>query len=250
MSLGVLGSLCVMGVGILMVFFGRGKERLASSVARYPRVPAGAASPGGSGAVDGVASSPMPLFGPLTNRPCVFYEELVERRVVEEVYDVSASRYRTRVRWETAARNQVGGFFVDDSSGRVFVPPGAASLQVSDSRTRESGDGDGTIRRTESLIEPGRVVCALGSFESLESTLAAMREDGVEALTPGLLDSLMDLGKAGRAPVVLRPSLLSDRSHEETIKELSSSADLQLSFGWMMAGLGLFGLVASYLGFL
>ncbi|GJL84113.1 MAG: hypothetical protein DHS20C01_37470 [marine bacterium B5-7] len=90
------------------------------------------------------------LSAPLSGRPCVWYSYRVERR--------------SRNRWSvTRSGKSEQPFQCDDDTGRCAIYPKGARVHASDSRSWQSG----SYRHTESLLNDGDNIYALGYFRTV-----------------------------------------------------------------------------------
>lgn len=130
----------------------------------------------------------VPIYAPLSNRPCVWYEYTIER---------SDNLWHSRTRWVRIARERSDSIFaLEDGTGRCVIDPEGAevipqSIQSWYGHDRTPGavpPGQGAIagpyRFTEKRIEAGTPLYVLGHFTTLGDSDG---DSGLEADTRDLL---------------------------------------------------------------
>lgn len=148
-----MAAVCGMiGVFIVRVAFERVQQM--RTIERIPRVSVSALIPGEanlSGRV--VVHDGKVLKGPDTGAPCVYYHYTVEERKRDSDGDT---------KWETIeSRHGFVPFVLDDGTGSIIVrpeQPGEMTVSLAAKHTRTAGD----LRYSESRIDPGMTVFALG----------------------------------------------------------------------------------------
>jgi hypothetical protein len=229
----LVAGACILS-GLLLVLWGILERGKAGTVRRIPLRAAKDAPAGELVAVAGVASSPVAMQEPLKNRPCVYFEELVETRSIRESgQDIPY--------WSTEGEMRTGGFYIDGPDGRAFVAPAGAKLIVRDCETSSESE---ERRTTVRLVKAGDTVCVLATAHDAGEFLEAAKASSGAGLPPELLQSLMSEGSGAAAPY---PCFfadggffwVADRSYEDLVAESSGSATLLLSIGSVLAGMGM-----------
>lgn len=249
----LLTGFALVALGASFAFAGWYYRRQGSRLSSFPTVAPGAASPGGAGVVTGVARCPAPTTAPVTGAPCAFYEEEVQ--VLREW--VGASR-RVNREWRTVAKNERGGFFVQDAAGSVFVAPAGGELLFGRKPVEEGGalgavDGENYTRVRS--IQEGDAVCAAGTFRRLSEYLDHLRAGRTApTLQAELIAYLDDLVRQGRDVPCLfndgRPFIVADEGLDKVQERLGASADSWTTNGLLLAGMGAFVAIAAALGFI
>ena len=246
----VILPLCLLGVvgGGGACLYGWLVEKEEDLLKKVPLTPAAALERGRQAIVSGTANSPAPARGPVSGKPCAYYQEELQVRRMR----------RTEGTWQVEHVLDGGGFFVEDPGGKAFVAPAGAKLQFVE-RTAEGREGagfaDGDTWTRERRIELGDAVTVLGTPHSLVDLLESMRSrPGGPTLPAEMIDYLLRLRSAGEDPPCFfcdgAPFLLSGEGYEAFREDLESSANAYLSVGLMIAGLSAFVLAAWFFGFI
>jgi hypothetical protein len=124
MATGKLALLCVLGLlGGLWIFFSAFKRlRLRRAVAGTPTSKARSAAMGACELKGLARELDLPILGPFSGLPCVWYRWKVE----EERSDSKGNRS-----WHTVdEKNSIEPFLLEDSSGRLRVDPHGAEVEA------------------------------------------------------------------------------------------------------------------------
>lgn len=128
----VLALIVVGGLTWSGWYFGP-RQRLRRLLAAAPRRRIAEAVDGASVRLDGVVQPGATVIAPLTGRPCVCYEAVID----EWVSSGKSGRWRNRVR-----ELQGVVFAIDDGTGRALIDPTRAAVDVELDRTTQSGTFD------------------------------------------------------------------------------------------------------------
>lgn len=165
------------------------------------------------------ALEPEPLSAPLSGRPCVYHEVIVE----QQVSSGKSSHWKTLIQRSECHRE----FAIDDGTGTIVVPATAATvvlhmdanfrsgvlndpppeLEAFLARHGESSQGwvfNKTLRYREGVLEEGEQVAAVGVVRK-EATLPGQNSGGGYRDTP--YRKLLDLTAEGKLLVSDEPDL-------------------------------------------
>lgn len=118
--------------------------------------------------ISGTTEADMPLNGPLSRRPCVYYEVTASREYEEQVTSTDSQGKTTRSMQRGSevieTNKQQHPFWVRDATGRVRVDPEGANLDLEESANQfeESNDIGLSNRRTLGIRRVERIL-PLGS---------------------------------------------------------------------------------------
>lgn len=188
----------VVAVGGLIVYFDK-ERRVRRLLKNATRTDIASFPDGGQAKIVGqVEIAGHQLAGPLTGRPCVYYEAVVEE------YRSSGNSSR----WVTVIREANGvPFFVRDGSGRALIDPSMANVSLVRDAQTKSGTFDGatpaeeaflarhnreskgwffnkTLRYREGVFEPGEHIAAFGTGVREPDPDGVGNADGYRGLPP------------------------------------------------------------------
>ena len=244
--------------GAMMVAYGWLFRREENAIASRPRGAIGSLALGAPAVVSGKATdSPNPTRGPLTGKDCLYYEhklqaahlDVTERRRLFGARRLSGEGYTA-----TIHDVQIGGFFIDDGSGRAFVMPGGGKTDLfihADSEAAEaSTEGDS---QQERRVESGDPVTVMGMPHPFTRLMDYLRAQDARAVEHGMFEALLKMRDEGPDfpcffPGGGEPFLFCGRGYEDSLQRLESDASMLNTVGWLMAGGGLFVLIGRSLG--
>jgi len=167
MSIGSLLGIILALTGGVLVYFGYRKTSESNNLSRYVpaeninsipfEIPV---------VVTGTVSADQPLLSPVTKKPCVYYDYILERETEKK-----DDKGNTSWEWQTvgAPEKQTEPFYLQDTSGKLLIKPENCEVN--------------SIYRTQQFLEPGTIDNAkstgmkiLSAALNISNTLKGNRE--------------------------------------------------------------------------
>lgn len=127
------------GESRLLAITETGTSSAAEIATQHQRAAAGQARFGEPVELSGVIECDAPLRAPLSRTPCVAYSYNVTQEVEKEYgYGRGLARreYEHELHFHNGDTQRVGGFWICDASGRVYVDPAGAELDLKETDRR------------------------------------------------------------------------------------------------------------------
>jgi len=205
-----------------------------------------------------VEGSPFPTTAPLSGRECLYYEHKLQA-MHSDVYQRQSWLQRTRYSQEnylaTVHDVQIGGFFVNDGTGKAFIMPAEAKTDLlahSEDKPLSFSEGGGEEREQERRIELGDKVCVLGTPRPFGEMMATIRRQGGQKIEAGMLQALLKLENEGADfPCFFAEGsdlFVAGRGYEDSLARLSGSSSGLATVGLLLAGIGSFLFIGFALG--
>ena len=239
-----LGALLV---GIVLIIFGLIKRGSANEYKAIPCSPITGLRDEERAFITGTATSPVHTRAPVSGESCVFYLEVVDR-VHRDHGGRSGSmghNHKSRV-----SEKAYGGFLVKDGSGSALVVPHYGTLDLNKPETVKDDsliDTDGSMTRTESVINEGETVTVLGRPRPLSDFMRYMRGNSGLDIPAAFLEQLLKLeaGEEGSSMMCFfgqGVEKVSDVAHADYVAGTANSASFLLKLGAALAvsGAGFF----------
>ncbi len=142
MSFGILLGIALAITSAIMIYFGSRKTSESNNLSRFVPVDSLTGIPFGMPVVaTGTVSADQPLISPVTQKPCVYYDYILEREV-----ETTDDKGNTTWKWQTVGspEHQSIPFYLQDTKGsKVLIKP-------------ENCEVNG-IYRTQQFLQPGTI---------------------------------------------------------------------------------------------